>query len=413
MFQVEENLSKNPKWLEVKEVLKGLSSQGYQVVLAGGGVRDSLLGLIPKDFDIATSAKPEEVLKVFPEAKNIWSKYGNISIPFKKFKGHVDVTTFRKELSYQDGRHPDGIEYASIEEDARRRDFTINALFYDMEQQKIIDFVDGLKDLETKTLRAVGDCKKKFEEDHLRILRALRFSHQFGFSMEQQMQEAISSSYKKLSKISQERITSELFKMLSVGEIGKGLNLLNQYHVLNLVFHLPNAFVKNPHFFWKQKFSFCSESSYIWTVVGLPYFQKEETFKFYLQQLKISSHDIKKSLSYFKSFQNLVSSSSSLANQLKSLNPYFDKIKELSLLWCKGYQIESQSLHTLFKKFNQMGEWPKPLVTSKDLFTESCFPKIKFSYLLDKAFDLQIENPQKSKEDILKDLKKYYLEESC
>ena len=405
MFQIEEKLSQNPQWEEARKIIQRLSKANYLSVLAGGGVRDSLLGFVPKDFDIATSAKTEDILKIFPSAKKTWSKYGTTLIPFKNLRGHLDVTTFRKETAYKDGRHPDHIEYTSIEEDAQRRDFTINALFYDIEKKKIIDFVGGLKDLEDKTLRAVGDCKKKFEEDHLRILRALRFSHQFQFSIEQNTQKAISSSSQKISKISQERITSELFKMLSSGEIGKGLKLLDQYNILNLVFNLPNEFIKDPYLFWNQKFSFLKDPSYIWVIVGLPCFQNGEAFKTYLQQLKISSSDMKKSLSYFKSLQALLSSSIPMVSKLKSLNLHNLEMKEMSLLWCKSYQIPNQDLDNAFKRFKQIGEWPKPLVTSSDLLQDGYFPKAKFSYFLDKSFDLQIEDPKKSKEDLLNDLK--------
>ncbi len=405
MFQIEEKLSQNPQWEEVKVIIKVISSKGYQAVLVGGGVRDALLGLIPKDFDIATSAKPDEILEIFPETKKNWSKYGNTLIPFKKSQGHVDVTTFRKEISYEDGRRPSHIEYTSMEEDAKRRDLTINALFYDIEEQKILDFVNGLSDLQGKILRAVGDCKKKFEEDHLRILRTLRFSHQFQFSIEKQTKEAIPLFSHKLNKISQERITSELFKMLSTGAIGKGLKLLDQYNILQLAFHLPDNFIKDPYLFWEQKFSFYKDPSYIWLIVGLPYFQNEQNLKIYLQNLKIPSSDVKRSLSYFRSLQTLLSSSSSLASKLKSVNSYPEKIKELSFLWCKSYNKSNHDLLNVFKKFEQMGEWPKPLVTSSDLLKEVLFPKIKLSYFLDKAFDLQIENPKKNKEDLLRDLK--------
>ncbi|MGI9549371.1 MAG: CCA tRNA nucleotidyltransferase [Bdellovibrionales bacterium] len=405
MFQIEEKLSQNSQWKEVQNILKKLSNKGYQAVLAGGGVRDSLMGLKPKDFDIATSAKPQEILKLFPQAIDKWSHYGNVLIPLKT-KGHVDVTSFRKEFSYTDGRHPDKIEYSSMKEDAQRRDFTINALFYDAEKNKIIDFVGGLGDLKNKTLKTVGESSKRFNEDHLRILRALRFAHQFQFSLDQKTKEALFLCSKKLNQISRERINSEILKMLGAGNIGKGLALLEDYEILKIALSLPNNAFKPAFLFWNQKFSFYQDPAYLWCIVGLPYFQEATLFKKYLENLKRPSSEVQKSMSYFKSFQVLTTSQNTV-HKIKSLHPYFEQVRELHALWCKSYQIQDDHLETVIEKFYKIGKWPLPLITSSDLLKEArLFPKEKWSYFLNQAFDLQLEFPEKKKSQILKELKK-------
>ena len=141
---IKKQLELQANWPEVKNIIEVLSKKGFQTVVAGGAVRDALLKKIPKDLDLATSAKAEEVLKIFPSAKGEFAKYGVVFIPLKT-KETLEITSFRKDVSYKDGRRPSSISYSKIEEDARRRDFTINALFYDPQKEEIIDFTGGLK----------------------------------------------------------------------------------------------------------------------------------------------------------------------------------------------------------------------------------------------------------------------------
>ena len=147
-------------WPKIENVIKTLSDKGFQVVIAGGAVRDILLKKSPKDIDLATSAKAEDVLKIFPSAKGKFAKYGVVVIPLKQGE-RLELTSFRKDDLYKDGRRPDSISYSSMKEDAKRRDFTINALFYDSQSEEIIDFIGGLKDLQNKILRAVGKADER------------------------------------------------------------------------------------------------------------------------------------------------------------------------------------------------------------------------------------------------------------
>lgn len=194
----------------VLEILEILQSYNFTSYLIGGCVRDFLLGISPKDWDICTPATPQEILKIFPHSLALGEKYGTIGV--KTPIGIVQITTFRTESLYEDFRHPQVKFCKNLFEDLRRRDFTINAMAYNP-QEGLIDYFDGQKDLANKTLRCIGKSKKRFAEDALRILRLVRFSSRFDFEpCPNTLQEAINSATL-LSHISTERIRDELLSI--------------------------------------------------------------------------------------------------------------------------------------------------------------------------------------------------------
>ena len=171
-------------------------------------MRDGLRGVVSKDFDFATSAEPRRVQGLFAKTLDHGIRFGTVVVVEN---GHsFEVTTFRQDLPYKDGRHPEGIRFSSPEEDAARRDFTINALFYDWDTQSVIDFVGGEQDLQQKCIRAVGEARQRFLEDHLRILRALRFAAELQFKIEEKTWIALRDLSGQLESISGERIFGEL-----------------------------------------------------------------------------------------------------------------------------------------------------------------------------------------------------------
>lgn len=194
-------------------ILKKLREAGHQTYFAGGCVRDELLGRTPKDYDIATSALPDEVEALFEKTIAIGKAFGVIAVVMD---GHpFEVATFREEFGYQDGRRPDGVHFCAPEEDAKRRDFTVNGMFSDPVEGKIIDFVGGQEDLQKKIIRAIGNPKERFQEDHLRMLRAVRFTHTLGFEMDPATREAIKTLAPLIKKISMERIEQEFTRLLT------------------------------------------------------------------------------------------------------------------------------------------------------------------------------------------------------
>ena len=201
-----------------------LRDSGNTVYLAGGAVRDQLRGKEPKDYDLATSATPAEVLSLFPKSDAVGEHFGVIIV--KGNREMIEVATFRTDGSYKDGRRPESVEFSSPEEDAQRRDFTINGLFQDPFTDDIIDHVGGQADLEAGILRAIGDPKKRFEEDALRLMRAIRFAVVTGFEIEENTLNALKECAPLLAQISPERIRDEFSKILVAENRARGLDLL-------------------------------------------------------------------------------------------------------------------------------------------------------------------------------------------
>ncbi len=202
-----------PTSIEIIEILK---KAGHEAYWAGGCVRDMLLGIKPKDFDIVTSAKPDEIEDLLEHTIPIGKKFGVILAI--KNDHHFEIATFRSDSGYSDGRRPDAVEFTSAEKDASRRDFTINALFYDPMEDKIMDYVNGQKDMDDKLIRFIGDPEERILEDHLRILRAVRFKNNYQMQYHPDTYSAIKKHAALVKNISRERIQDELNKMI-MGEI--------------------------------------------------------------------------------------------------------------------------------------------------------------------------------------------------
>jgi len=207
-----------------RRIVEKLRLHGYEAFFAGGWVRDHLLGRKPKDIDIATSAHPNEVARLFPRSRSIGAQFGVIQV---LLYGHpYEVATFRSDQGYEDGRHPSAVTFSDPEQDALRRDFTINGLFFDPISDRIVDFVDGQKDLEARLIRTIGDPVKRFTEDKLRMLRAIRFSCALEFAIVPETWSAIREFAPEILQVSWERIRDELAKILTGPAPGQGLSLL-------------------------------------------------------------------------------------------------------------------------------------------------------------------------------------------
>lgn len=218
---------------EIKNIIDRLNRSGFECFLVGGCVRDALLGLPVKDYDLTTSARPEEVIDTFSDCKVILNglKHGTVTLIFGNYP--IEITTYRIDKDYSDGRRPDSVAFTrNLSEDLARRDFTMNAICYHP-NQGIIDPYGGIKDIQNKIIRSVGNPARRFEEDALRILRALRFSSVLGFSIEENTSLALFYEKKRLKNISAERIFSEL-KMLLCGTNIKQ-TILNYFDVFSLL----------------------------------------------------------------------------------------------------------------------------------------------------------------------------------
>ncbi|QDU29391.1 tRNA nucleotidyltransferase/poly(A) polymerase [Anatilimnocola aggregata] len=223
------------------DVVRKLRDAGYQALWAGGCVRDQLMGRQPKDYDVATSARPEQVREVFGQRKTlaIGASFGVITVIGPRDVGQLDVATFRRDAGYSDGRHPDSVTFSDPHEDAQRRDFTINGLFFDPLAEQVIDYVGGQDDLQAGIIRAIGQPLQRIAEDKLRMLRAVRFAATFAFVIEAETMAAIRSQASELVIVSAERIAAELRRMLTLERRRIAVELLAESELLEVF--LPEA----------------------------------------------------------------------------------------------------------------------------------------------------------------------------
>ena len=212
------------------DIARRLQEAGHTAYFAGGCVRDELLGLDPHDYDIATSAKPDEVQKLFPHTQAVGAHFGVILV--MEHGRAFEVATFRSDHEYIDGRRPEMVTFSTPEEDAARRDFTINGMFHDPVADQFIDFVGGREDLKSQTLRAIGDPVARFREDKLRLLRAIRFAARFGHDIDPATWEALRAHAADIHAVSVERIREELVKILAHPSRVRGFDLLDQSGLL-------------------------------------------------------------------------------------------------------------------------------------------------------------------------------------
>jgi poly(A) polymerase len=214
-------------------IVRKLRAAGHAAYYAGGSVRDLLNGKPPKDIDIATDARPEVVQKIFPRTYAVGAHFGVIVVLENDFQ--FEVATFRSDGAYLDGRRPVEVHFATAEEDAARRDFTINGMFFDPEKNEVIDFVGGRADLERKLIRAIGDPAQRFAEDRLRMLRAVRFATVLGFEIDPATWDAVRASAVAINEISAERIREELVRIFLSPNRVRGWDLLDASGLMKMI----------------------------------------------------------------------------------------------------------------------------------------------------------------------------------
>jgi putative nucleotidyltransferase with HDIG domain len=223
-----------------KEIVMILRSEGHGAFIVGGAVRDMLLGREPKDVDVATSALPDDVARLFPDSKRVGESFGVALVEILGAK--IEVATFRKDGQYSDGRRPDSVEFCGREEDAKRRDFTINAIFFDPIAEKFVDDVGGLQDLHDGIIKTVGNAHDRFQEDFLRMLRAVRFAARLDFKLDAETALAISLHAAESLSIAPERVRQELSRMFTGPHPSKALWMLHQVGLLQHLLPEVDAF---------------------------------------------------------------------------------------------------------------------------------------------------------------------------
>lgn len=233
-------INKNKIPREIINISKKIESAGFECFLVGGCVRDLILNKKPKDWDITTNAKPEEIIEIFGDNAFYENNFGTVGVKNKETEDKtlsvIEVTPYRIESKYSDSRHPDEVKFSeNIEDDLKRRDFTINALAYSVSQETLLDKYDGLKDIKDKIIKTVGKPEDRFDEDALRMLRALRFASELGFAIDSETLNAIFVSRETLNRVSRERIKDEFEKIIMSDSPMLGIGMIEKVGILKFI----------------------------------------------------------------------------------------------------------------------------------------------------------------------------------
>lgn len=381
------------------KVIRRLHRNGFQALLAGGCVRDMLLSRRAKDYDVATDARPKDVIRLFKRTLKVGAQFGVVIVLIEGRQ--VEVATFRTETGYADGRHPDAVEFAGAAEDAARRDFTINGMFYDPLTERVIDYVNGQADLKRKILRTIGKPTERFGEDYLRMLRAIRFSTQLGFAIKPSTWSAICSNAGKIRKISGERIAMELEGILAGPNRAAGVLMLNKSGLTEKVF--PGLVGRQAQYAVAVLGQLRKKVDFALALAGL--FAGCEV-KFVVEKLnvlKLSRNRIKHIKFLLSNRDTLLDEWMSLARLKKLLaGPYFWDLYELqrAIQKTKGDGRKSMAaLINLRRRIKALGDIelrPKPLLNGHDLIRLGAVSGPGLGQLAEELYIAQLEGQLKT-----------------
>jgi tRNA nucleotidyltransferase/poly(A) polymerase len=376
------------------KVIRQLHRNGFQALLAGGCVRDMLLGRRAKDYDVATEAQPKDVIRLFKRTLKVGAQFGVVIVLLDGRQ--VEVATFRTETGYTDGRHPGSVEFSNAAEDASRRDFTINGMFYDPLQDEIIDYVKGQADLKAGVVRTIGKPSERFGEDYLRMLRAVRFSTQLGFKIEPATWRAIRRNAPSIAKISGERIAMELEGILVRPNRAAGATMLIESGLSETIFpDLPRAAAQNAVGILRQ---LRKKVDFPLALAG--FFADAET-----DCAMRSCRILKLSRNHNKHIKFLLSNRGKLLEDMISLaqlkkilaEPYFRDLYELQRAIQKAAGDGRRAIAPLIRlrrRIKALGDVelkPKPLLNGHDLIRLGATPGPALGQLAEEMYIAQLE----------------------
>ena len=421
------------------DIIGKLQEKGHIAYLAGGCVRDMLRGETPKDYDIATSALPEEITSIFTKTREVGVHFGVVIVIVNNQA--FDVATFRNDGSYKDGRHPEEVTFSTPQDDTARRDFTVNGIFFDPISEKYIDFVEGKSDIDKKVIRAIGEPNLRFQEDHLRLLRAIRFAARFDYEIEAETWNSIKSNVSGISKISKERIRDELTKILLNENRVLGFDLLVESglmeHIIPEILQLkgceqPPQFHPEGDVFVHTRLmlSLLKDAPSIELVLSvlLHDIGKPATYSFdeeadrirfnghdklgaemseqILRDLKFSNsiiEDVVQMVANHMTFKDVQKMRQSKLKRFMSRSTFNDEI-ELHRVDCLGSWGGLDNYDFLNKKMVEFANEPiipQPLLTGKDLIELGWSPGPDLGQTLNSVQDMQLEGKLNSKDEAL------------
>ena len=382
------------------KILRKLRSSGFEALLAGGCVRDMLLGRRAKDYDIATSAKPKEVTELFKRTLNVGAKFGVIIVIIENQQ--VEVATFRTETDYVDGRHPGSVKFTTAAEDASRRDFTINGMFYDPLTKEVIDYIDGQADLRAKIVRTIGRPADRFSEDYLRMLRAVRFSTQLSFAIEPLTWSAICTNSSNIAQTSGERIAIELEGILINPNRSEGASTLSNSGLAEIIF--PGLFPKHRKIAVEVLGQLREKIDFPLALASL-FVGCETDFAIEMSRiLKLSKSQTKHIKFLLANRGKLLDEQMSLADLKKILTePYFGDLYEFqrAIQMAEGGPDNTAALESLSNRIKELGDIdlkPDPLLNGHDLIRLGAVPGPALGQLSEELYIAQLEGKLQSSE---------------
>jgi poly(A) polymerase len=438
-------------------IIRTLREQGHKAYLVGGCVRDLLLGREPADYDLTTDALPEDVMRIFPETYAVGAQFGVVLVPapqrdvasnvstdatcYVSSKGNVvEVATFRCDIGYSDGRHPDEVRFSKDpREDVERRDFTINGLLLDPLTNDVLDYVGGRKDLEAGIIRTIGDPEKRFAEDKLRMLRAVRFAARFGYAIEPKTFQAIRKLAAQIKQVSRERVRDELSKMLIEGHARQAFLLLDETGLLHEVLPEIEAMkgVEQPPQFHPEgdvfvhtlllldKLPHPCPVTLAWGAllhdVGKPptFRVAPDRIRFdghvdvgvkmaeeICERLRFSNDDTRQILALVDNHMRFAHVQQMKESTFKRFvrMPRFDEHLELHRMDCLSSHGDLTSYNFTREKMNAMPQAairPAPLITGDDLISSGYVPGPQFRQILSAVEDGQLEGRLHSRDEAL------------
>lgn len=417
-------------------IVETLQAAGCQGWLVGGCVRDRLLGREAGDWDIATDARPERIMELFPRSGRVGAHFGVVLV--RGDGCEVEVATFRSDREYSDGRRPDAVEFETDpRQDALRRDFTINALFYDPVSGRLLDFVNGRADLERGLVRAIGRPEARFAEDHLRLLRAVRFAARLGFEIEPATMEAIRRAHALIRTVSAERVRDELVRILTEGGARRGFELLDETGLLGAILPEVAAMkgVEQPPEYhpegdvWTHTLMLLERlerpspalamGALLHDVGKPPTFRVAERIRFdghveagveiardIMHRLRFSNQETEQVLSLIANHMRFKDAPNMRASTLKRFMrlPRFEEHLELHRLDCLSSNGRLETWQMVKSRYELMPPEelkPPPLITGDDLIAQGYTPGPQFARILAAVEDAQLEGRVATREEAL------------
>jgi poly(A) polymerase len=382
------------------EIVKELRHHGHDAYFVGGCVRDMVMKIEPADYDIATSAHPEEIMRIFPRTEPIGAQFGVVLV-IKR--GHpFEVATFRSDEAYIDGRRPTGVVFTDAKHDVLRRDFTINGLLYDPLTGEVIDHINGRADIAARIVRAIGDPFARFEEDKLRILRAIRFGARLGYRIEPSTWDAVRQMAPRIHQVSSERIRDELTRILTEGQAAHGVRMLDESGLRAQI--LPEL-VYTPHI--EKSLEFVTKGSPADFAMGvLLHRTKVGDVERVVERLKFSRaemHHIVALVENLPRFSEIRQMSTSSLKRFFRITRFEDHLN-LARIHALAAGEEPVDHAYAVRRQGELTEadiWPQPLITGNDLVGMGFRPGPKFKEILTRVEDEQLEGRLTTREQAI------------